>query len=140
VQGGGMSGLDAKRTPNDSFPELRGGGFLNQSGAEALFAGSPKTLDQVFATARASEPQAFPLSVSVRIHTVSRHQRITSPNVVAVLPGSDPKLKNEYVVYTAHTDHLGICPPVNGDNVCHGALDNASGTASVLEIARADAS
>jgi len=49
-------------------------------------------------------------------------------------------LRNQYVVYTAHVDHLGICPAVNGDNVCHGALDNASGVASLLEIARAFAS
>lgn len=51
--------------------------------------------------------------------------------------GSDPGLREEFVVYTAHLDHLGICPPFAGDNVCHGAVDNASGVAAVLEIARA---
>jgi len=57
--------------------------------------------------------------------------------VVAKLVGSDPKLKDEYVVYSAHWDHLGIGAPVNGDKIYNGALDNASGVAAVLEIARA---
>src|SRR3954454_22001318 len=57
-----------------------------------------------------------------------------------MLPGSDPQLKNEYVVYTAHPDHLGIGDPVNGDNIYNGAADNASGTSALLEIARAFAS
>ncbi|MBA3887075.1 MAG: M20/M25/M40 family metallo-hydrolase, partial [Acidobacteria bacterium] len=60
-----------------------------------------------------------------------------SQNVVAKLEGSDPKLRDEYVVYTAHWDHLGTGEPVNGDTVFDGALDNASGVASVLEMARA---
>jgi Zn-dependent M28 family amino/carboxypeptidase len=65
---------------------------------------------------------------------------IQSANIVAELKGSDPSLRDQYVVYTAHVDHLGICPAVEGDNVCHGALDNASGTSTLLEIARAYAS
>ena len=62
---------------------------------------------------------------------------IDSRNVVAKLEGSDPQLKNEYVVYSAHWDHLGVGRPVKGDNIYNGALDNASGVATVLEIARA---
>jgi Zn-dependent M28 family amino/carboxypeptidase len=57
-----------------------------------------------------------------------------------VLPGSDPQLKNEYVVYSAHADHLGMGDPLNGDNIYNGAADNASGTSALLEIARAFAS
>ncbi len=60
-----------------------------------------------------------------------------SPNVVAKLEGSDPRLRAEHVVYTAHLDHLGIGTPVNEDGIYNGALDNASGAAGVLEIARA---
>src|SRR5690606_39900416 len=60
-----------------------------------------------------------------------------SRNVLAKLEGSDPALADEYVIYTAHWDHLGIGDPVDGDSVYNGALDNASGTAMVLEIARA---
>src|SRR6185295_18686768 len=62
------------------------------------------------------------------------------PNVVALLPGSDPRLRNEYVVFTAHLDHLGIGDPVNGDAIYNGAVDDASGVAALLEIARAFAS
>jgi Zn-dependent M28 family amino/carboxypeptidase len=74
------------------------------------------------------------------MHTVSAQSVIQSSNIIAELKGSDPALRDQYVVYTAHVDHLGICPAVDGDNVCHGALDNASGTSAVLEIARAYAS
>src|SRR5262249_44448922 len=92
---------------------------------------------QVFATARESKPQAFPLAVTARIHTVASSKIVQSSNIVAELKGSDAAVRDQYVVYTAHVDHLGICPPVDGDNVCHGALDNASGTSTLLEIARA---
>jgi hypothetical protein len=140
VQMGEMHWLDKQGIPHDFFPGLRGGAFFSEHGVELLFAGSPKSLDQVFAAARASKPQAFPLPVSVHIHTVAAQSVIQSANIVAELKGSDPALRSQYVVYTAHVDHLGICPAIDGDNVCHGALDNASGTAALLEIARAYAS
>lgn len=128
IRQGDMRWLDVKGVPADSFPELHAGGLLSQSGTDMLFAGAPKTFAQACADANASKSHAFPLAVTAKIHTVSRHERITAPNVIGVLRGSDPKLRDQYVVYTAHTDHLGICDPVEGDNVCHGALDNASGT------------
>ena len=140
IQMGNMEWLEKNGTPHNTFPELRGSAVLNQSGAEKLFAGASKTLEQVFDTARAGQPQALPLPVTARIHTVSTHSSADSPNILGELTGSDPALRGQYVVYTAHVDHLGICPAVHGDNVCHGALDNASGTASLLEIARAFAS
>jgi Zn-dependent M28 family amino/carboxypeptidase len=114
--------------------------LLNQSGAEKLFAGSGKTLAQLFDAARAGQPQSVALPVTARIHSISSHTSADSPNIIGEVMGSDPALRNQYVVYTAHVDHLGICPAVNGDNVCHGALDNASGDASLLETARAFAS
>ena len=137
VQMGEMHWLDKKDAPHDFFPGLRGGAFMSAQGAEKLFAGAPKTLDQVFATARETKPQAFPLAVTARIHTVASSKIVQSANIVAELKGSDAAVRDQYVVYTAHVDHLGICPPVDGDNVCHGALDNASGTSTLLEIARA---
>jgi hypothetical protein len=140
VQMGEMHWLDKQGVPHDFFPGLRGGALFSEHGAELLFAGAPKTLDQVFAVARAGKPQGFPLPVSVHIHTVAAQSVIQSSNVVAELKGSDPALRDQYVVYTAHIDHLGICPAIDGDNVCHGALDNASGVATLLEIARAYAS
>lgn len=140
IQMGEMHWLDKAGIPHDFYPGLRGQALLSAHGAELLFVGAPKSLDQVFADARASKPQAFDLPVSAHIHTVARQNVIQSSNIVAEIRGSDPTLRAQYVVYTAHVDHLGICPAIDGDNVCHGALDNASGVASVLEIARTFAS
>src|SRR5579863_981924 len=140
IQMGNTEWLEKDGRPHNGFPELRCSPVLSQSGAEKLFAGAGKTLEQLFANARAGQPQSLLLPVTARVHSINSHTSTDSPNIVGELPGSDPALRNQYVVYTAHVDHLGICPPVNGDNVCHGALDNASGTASLLEIARAFAS
>ena len=70
----------------------------------------------------------------------SRHERRTSANVAGVLPGSDPKLREEHVVVLGHLDHEGIGAEVNGDRLCNGAMDNAAGIAGMLESARALAS
>jgi hypothetical protein len=140
IQMGEMHWVGSNGVPHDFVPELRGNAFFSEQGAKILFAGSPKALDQVFVSARASRAQAFALPVRAHIHTVARQTLIRSPNIVAELKGSDPALRGQYVVYSAHLDHLGICPAIEGDNVCHGALDNASGTSTLLEIARAYAS
>jgi Peptidase family M28 len=140
VQMGNMEWLEKNGSPHNIFPELRGWALLNQSGAEKLFAGAGKTLAQIFDAAKAGQPQSLALPVTARIHSISSHTSADSPNIIGQIQGSDPALRTQYVVYTAHVDHLGICPPVNGDNVCHGALDNASGDASLLEIARVFAS
>ena len=137
IQVGEMHWLNKAGVPHDFFPELRGNALLSQRGAEILFSAAPKTLEQVFATAKAGKPQAFTVPASAHIHTVAAQSVIQSSNIVAELKGSDLALRDQYVVYTAHVDHLGICPAVEGDNVCHGALDNASGTSALLEIARA---
>jgi hypothetical protein len=140
IQMGNMEWLEKDGSPHNIFPELRGWALLNQSGAEKLFAGASKTLAQAFDAARSSQPQSLALPVTARLHSISSQTSADSPNIIGEVQGSDPALRNQYVVYTAHVDHLGICPPMNGDNVCHGALDNASGDASLLEIARAFAS
>jgi Zn-dependent M28 family amino/carboxypeptidase len=67
----------------------------------------------------------------------SKHGEVLSSNVVARWAGTDPKLEGEYVVYSAHLDHLGIGPPVNGDSIYNGATDNAGSVAALIEIARA---
>jgi Peptidase family M28/PA domain len=140
IQMGEMHWLDKGGIPHDFFPQLRGNALLSAKTAESVFAGAPHNLEEVFATARNGKPQAFPLALTAHIHTVANQIVIHSPNIIAELKGSDPVLRDEYVVYTAHVDHLGICPAVNGDNVCHGTLDNGSGTSTLLEIARAYAS
>ena len=140
IQAGNMQWLDNNGTPHNAFAEIRGGALLSQRGAERLFTAALHSLEQVLATARSGQPQAFALPVSIRIHRVSKPTDLRSSNIIAKLVGSDPALRDQYVVYTTHLDHLGICPPVNEDNVCHGTIDNASGASSLLEIARAYAS
>ncbi len=81
------------------------------------------------------EPFDFPGTAEIRLR--SRHTDLTSPNVIGRLPGSDPQLSTEHVVYTAHLDHVGIGEPVDGDAIYNGAVDNASGVAAILAIARA---
>jgi Zn-dependent M28 family amino/carboxypeptidase len=131
---GNTNWLDRTGAPHDAFGIVA---QFSQPGAQLLFANAPKTLEESFAAARSSQHQSFPLSWRARIHTVSAQTTYESPNIIAELVGSDPALRDQYVVYTAHVDHLGLCPPVNGDAVCHGSLDNASGVATLLEIARA---
>ena len=129
--------LDAKGKPNDYFPKLRGAALLNMETTAKMFAGSGKTPEDIYAAAKAGKPVSMALPVTARIKNVSTLENISSPNVVARLQGSDPTLRDEYVVYTAHSDHLGIGEPVNGDKIYNGAVDNASGSACLLEIARA---
>jgi hypothetical protein len=129
--------LDAQGMPNDVHAEIRGTVWLGPEGAHRLFEGAPKPLHEAIAVGAAGKAQSFALPVTVSIHTATRHVTANSPNVIAVLRGSDPKLRDEYVVYTAHTDHLGIGPAVDGDSIYNGAVDNASGTAELIEVARA---
>jgi hypothetical protein len=134
---GNLAWVDTKGQPSEAYPELRGWATLTRHGAQLLFENAPRTLTDVYAAADASQPQAFLLPWSVKLHTASTWSALVSANVVAKLTGSDPVLRNEYVVYTAHLDHLGTCPAISGDTVCHGTLDNASGVGTLLEIARA---
>src|SRR5207245_580959 len=77
------------------------------------------------------------LPLSIRAATRMRKTALQSANIVAKLEGSDPELKKEYVVLSAHIDHLGLGDPVNGDRIYNGAIDNASGCAVLLDIASA---
>jgi hypothetical protein len=136
-RGPGLRWLDEKGVPNDAQPTIRGVARISSSTAASLFGGAPKSWKDALRDAENSKPQAFPLTASVVMHIVSHYSEAESPNVAAILPGSDPQLKNEYVAFTAHLDHLGIGDPVKGDSIYNGAGDNASGTAALLEMARA---
>lgn len=96
--------------------------------------------EATFALIDGGSARSRPLPVRARIDLRSTHSRAASPNVVGVLRGSDPALRDEYLVYSAHLDHLGITEPVDGDAINNGAFDNASGIAVMLEVARAFAS
>jgi Zn-dependent M28 family amino/carboxypeptidase len=89
------------------------------------------------AKAATREFKPVSLGMTASMSFKQKLRTIDSQNVIAKLPGSDPALKNEYVIYSAHWDHFGIGAPKNGDPIYHGAADNASGVAGILEIARA---
>jgi Peptidase family M28/PA domain len=129
--------LDKQQRPNEYFPELKGNAFLSLGATKKFFDGSGHSAEEVFAAMKAGKPMSFVMPITAKIHNVTGLKDVASRNVVAQLEGSDPTLKNEYVVYSAHLDHLGIGEPVKGDGIYNGALDNASGSAILLEVARA---
>ena len=129
--------LDKQQRPNDYFPELKGNAFLSLEATKKFFEGSPHSAEEVFASTKAGKPLSFVMPITAKIHNVTGLKDVASRNVVAKLEGSDAALKNECVVYSAHLDHLGIGEAVKGDSIYNGALDNASGSAILLEIARA---
>jgi hypothetical protein len=126
-------------TPADALPQIKAAGLISRSGATAFFARAPMPLDRVLADAEEGTAHSFALEVSATIRTVSQWSEAKSENVVATLPGSDPALRDEYVVVSAHLDHLGN-HGTGDDAVYNGAYDNGSGIAAMLEIARAFAS
>jgi len=133
----GLRWLDKQQRPNDYFPELKGSAILSLEAAKKFFAGGPHSAEEVFAAMKGGKTMSFAVPVIAKIHNVTGLQNVMGRNVVARLEGSDPTLKDEYVVYSAHLDHLGIGEPVKGDSIYNGALDNASGSAILLEVARA---
>jgi hypothetical protein len=132
-----MYWLDPAGTPIDYFPQLKVYASLSLPAVERLFEGVSGKWENVWTEAQAGRAKAVVLPFVARLHAVSKRRDVSSPNVAAVLPGSDPQLKNEFVVYTAHTDHLGIGTPIAGDAIYNGAADNASGTAALIALAEA---
>jgi len=133
----GMTWRGPDGQPFDASPGVPGLAGLSVKGATKLFAGGPKTYEQVIAGADISDaPPRFDLPVSADVRISNETKIVESRNVVAILPGSDRKLKDEVVVLSAHLDHIGITKPVNGDSINNGALDNAAGVATTLEVAR----
>jgi Zn-dependent M28 family amino/carboxypeptidase len=123
------------------FDETRGERLaltFNPAQAEKLFAASGHTFAEIaeLGKDRKALPH-FPLNVSLKARATVKTTSVESANIVAKLPGSDPTLKNEYVVLSAHVDHVGIGAPINGDRIYNGAMDNASGVAVLLDVAAA---
>jgi Zn-dependent M28 family amino/carboxypeptidase len=111
--------------------------IVNPASAEKLFAGSGHTFAEIAALGKDRKPlPRFPLAVSIKAVTKVEKSEVESANVIGKLPGNDPALKNEYVVLSAHIDHLGIGEPINGDKIYNGAMDNGSGSALLLDVAR----
>jgi Zn-dependent M28 family amino/carboxypeptidase len=109
---------------------------VNPASAEKLFAGSGHTFAEIAALGKEHKPLPhFPLAVSLEAKTRVDIAKVESANIVAKLAGSDSALKDEYVVLSAHLDHVGIGEPINGDRIYNGAMDNGSGSALVLDMA-----
>jgi Zn-dependent M28 family amino/carboxypeptidase len=109
---------------------------FNPAKAGQLFAGSGHSFEEIVALAKQHQQlPRFPLAVSIKAVAKMEKKEVESANVIAMLPGSDHELKNEYVVLSAHIDHIGIGEPVNGDRIYNGAMDNASGCAVLLDVA-----
>lgn len=113
---------------------------FNRPAADALFAGAGVPLAKIFADAerKGGKPMGFPLKQTVKIERQVSSRSFASPNVLGVIPGSDPALANEYVLLMAHLDHIGVNPAAPGeDKINNGAMDNATGISTMLEVARA---
>jgi Zn-dependent M28 family amino/carboxypeptidase len=109
---------------------------FNPASGEKLFAGSGHTFAEIAALGKDRKPLPhFALAVWLKADAAIQTSSVESANIVAKLPGSDPTLKNEFVVLSAHIDHVGIGAPINGDRIYNGAMDDGSGTALVLDIA-----
>jgi Zn-dependent M28 family amino/carboxypeptidase len=115
---------------------LQLGVSFNPASAEKLFAGSGHTFAEIAALGKDRKPLPhFALAVSLQANAVIETKTVESANVAGKLIGTDPALKNEFVVLSAHIDHVGIGAPINGDSIYNGAMDDGSGTALVLDIA-----
>ncbi|MBA2525542.1 MAG: M20/M25/M40 family metallo-hydrolase [Pyrinomonadaceae bacterium] len=122
----------------DETAGQRLGVSMNPATTEKFFEGSGHSFKEILELANNEKPlPKFSISASVRATVKVTSSSLESQNVVGILPGTDPRLKNEYVVLSAHLDHLGVSQQPEGDRIYNGAMDNASGIATLLETARA---
>ena len=133
----GMTWINLSGEAANYFPELQGGALINEPPAEDLFSRAPISHEDALDAADTGTPLSTPLGIEVTLARQTDHETITSPNVVGILRGSDPELADEYVIYTAHLDHVGMGVPVNGDTIYNGMYDNAMGSSILIETARA---
>ena len=124
-------------TPDKNMGRAPIEGWFTWDQADRIFKAAGKNLAELKKSALSRDFKPVPLGVTAKAEIRNSLRNVDSRNVVARLEGSDPKLKSEYVIYTAHWDHFGIGTPVNGDKIYNGAIDNASGTAGLLEMAHA---
>lgn len=121
----------------EGSPKLKVAAWIHLDAAKELASMSGMDIDKLMADARSRDFRPVSLPVKLQAHMVSKVRPFESNNVIAMLPGSDAKLKSEAVMYSAHYDHLGIRPDMPGDNIYNGADDNATGCGILLEMAHA---
>lgn len=126
------------RGPNDKTPFLKVKSWMTSDAAKKMFASEGMNIDEMMASAKQRGFKPIKTGLKVKLDLKSEFQTFDSPNVVGMVEGSDANLKKEYVLYTAHWDHLGIGEADStGDKIYNGAYDNASGVAAVIGIAEA---
>jgi Zn-dependent M28 family amino/carboxypeptidase len=125
------------RTPDKNMGRVAVESWITDAKAKELFAAAGQNFDALKQAALGRDFKPVPLKATANLAVKSALREVDSRNVVARLEGSDPKLKDEYIVYTAHWDHMGRDEKLKGDQIFNGALDNASGTAALLELAEA---
>src|SRR5260370_32073130 len=114
-------------------PGLQLGVACNPASAEKLFEGSGHTFAEIAALGKDRKPLPhFPLAASLKANASILTKSLESSNIISKLTGSDPALKNEFVVLSAHIDHIGIGAPINADRIYNGAMDNGSSTPLVM--------
>jgi len=127
-------------TPFLLAPNIQARAILSLAGAKKVFANIGRSWDDILETAEGEDGhvKGFDLGLTARIEVDSLHRRLESANVVGMIQGSDPVLRDEYVILTAHLDHVGVKPTdeENDDEIYNGAMDNAVGVAALLEVAR----
>jgi hypothetical protein len=114
--------------------------LINPAIADKLFEGSSYTYEEVYRMHLQNRISSFPLQAYISFNGDFRERDFVSPNIAAIVEGSDPELKSTYIIVSAHYDHLGIGPAIKGDSIYNGVFDNAIGTAALLEIAKEFAS
>ncbi len=117
-------------------PELAFAGWVTQESGEKLLAMAGRTVDELLKASESRDFKPIPLGIRIRGRINSKIRDINTANVAAIVPGSDPALASQAVIFSAHWDHLGIGVPVNGDSIYNGAVDNATGCGVLLEMAR----
>ncbi len=125
------------QTPDKNMGRVAVESWITTDRAKELFTASGQDFDALKKAALSKDFKPVALNAKANMTVKNTLREINSSNVIGKLEGSDPALKNEYVIYTAHWDHLGRDPKLPGDQIYNGALDNASGTAALMEIAEA---
>jgi Zn-dependent M28 family amino/carboxypeptidase len=125
------------QTPDKNLKRVAVEAWITDTKAKELFAAAGQNFESLKKAALSKDFKPIALNAKANITIKTALREIISHNVIAKIEGSDPKLKDEYIIYTAHWDHMGRDERLQGDQIFNGALDNASGTAALLEIAEA---
>lgn len=138
LDGASLTWIGADGAPFDRAPNIKAGASVSLDSAAKLFEGTGESWPAILEAAEAEggNVKSFALPYTIHLSQTSTHDQVQSANVIGMIEGTDPVLKNEVIVLTAHLDHIGITKGIEGDQINNGALDNAGGIATLLEAAR----